>query len=209
MSGDPELLADFDRFLSQFPLLGLEHDAGRQIAEAIRNVRWRNLEPSHWFRGVEAEGSRSPAPEEFFPPDPSRVAIPEQRFNHQGQRVFYLSDSVRGAALECKESGMSGVWVQQFEVAAIQDVLDLSASTTERCLARESAMFCGEVDDSIARPEHLKPEYRVPRFVADCARRRGVRALLVPSTVEGINLVIFCWAPGALAAIGTPQQVSL
>ena len=27
--------------------------------------------------------------------------------------------------------------------------------------------------------------------------------------VEGINLVIFCWAPGALAAIGTPQQVSI
>ncbi len=207
--GGAESLADFDRFLSDLPLLGLDHAAGRQIADAIRESPRKRLEPSNWFRGLEAQDRRPPKPEDFFPPEPAKVAIPEQRFNHQGQRVFYLSDSPRGAALECKESGTSVIWVQQFATAAIPDVLDLARTAGDRCIAGKAATYCGEVDHGVVRPEHLTPQYRVPRFVADCARRYGVRALLVPSTVEGINCVVFRWEAGDLVPVGDPQQISV
>jgi RES domain-containing protein len=208
MSGSPDLLPDFDRFLSEFPLLGLAHDAGRQIADAMRGLPRRRLELSNWFRGIEAADSKRPEPKDFFPPDPARVAIPEQRFNHQGQRVFYLSDSLRGAALECKESATGAIWVQEFAAAPMGDLIDLS-SGTGNSIVREAAIFCGDVDPNIARPEHLQPQYRVPRFVADCARRHGIRALLVPSTVEGVNLVVFCWREDELAPVAEPQRISI
>ena len=45
------------------------------------------------------------------------------------------------------------------------------------------------------------------RFVAECAREAGAHGLLVPSTKEGSNLVLFTWRDQDISAEGEPQQV--
>src|SRR5438309_7902113 len=117
-------LADFHAFLGRFPSLGLAHQLGRDIRDHLREVPLSSLGTSSWYRGVEEKDERgTPGFEDFLPPDPGRVALPEQRFNHQGERVLYLAESVRGAALECSEDSKRSVWTQRMLIGHAEKVL--------------------------------------------------------------------------------------
>jgi RES domain-containing protein len=198
-------LADFHRFLTEFPFLGLADEVGAAIARAVGALPTRDLEERTWFRGL-AVSKGEPSARTFFPPDPRQVMVPEQRFNHQGQRVFYLSDSPRGAALECREKDDERIWVQKFLVPALDGIADLRCSDA---LLAAAATFCGEARDDIQRPPHLQPQYMVPRFVADCVRQAGIRGILVPSVQEGTNLVLFRWNDGDIRPVGAPVKFDL
>ncbi|MCO6416499.1 RES domain-containing protein [Siccirubricoccus sp. KC 17139] len=51
-----------------------------------------------------------------------------------------------------------------------------------------------------------KPEYFVPRFVADAARAVGFRGILYCSTrFKGYNAVLFGWAAGEIRPEGRPS----
>jgi hypothetical protein len=201
-------LADLHAFLGQFPFLGLRHDLGRAIDEQARRLPRITLDERTWFRGMVAEKRKALRSRDFLPPNPRRVTVPEQRFNHQGQRVFYLSNMAKGAALECREDQNDRIFVQEFRVAPLDGILDLCTGPEEN-LPIAAATFCGEVRDDIKRPPHLKPQYMVPRFVADCARQAGARGLLVASVEEGTNLVLFHWEDADIELVGDPLPFSL
>lgn len=197
--------AGFHSFLFRFPSLGLAHELGREIRDNMREQPLISLPARSWYRGVEEKDQRgTPGFEDFLPPDPHSVAVPEQRFNHQGERVFYLAESARGAALECSEEGKT-VWTQRIRIAGADRILDL---TGDPDLVSEAATYSGELE-RLCRPPHLKPEYRVPRFVAECARYAGVNGLLVPSTKEGTNLVLFTWRDEDVSPQGEPQRITV
>lgn len=196
-------LAEFHTFLARYPSLALEHEVGQAIRDQLQRSPVVALDPKSWYHGVEQE--HKPIFRDFLPLDPTQVAVPEQRFNNQGERAFYLSDSSRGAARECANEEAENVWVLRIGVARIEKILDLTGSPT---LLTQAATYCGQ-PEPVCRPPHLKPEYRVPRFVADCARHAGLHGLLVPSTKEGTNLVLFVWRDEDLTPEGEPQQVCL
>jgi RES domain-containing protein len=194
-------------FLAEYPTLGLEHPLGRAIHEQVKQTRPVTLGPSVWFRGLACSASSAPRANDFLPPDPHRIAVPEQRFNHQGQRVFYLSDSARGAALECREEDEREIWVQSFRAGVLGHILDLASAGGDRNgVVVEAATYSGDAEDGIKRPLHLQPQYLVPRFLADCARSAGVAGLLVPSVEEGTNLVLFRWDDRQVRAEGEPEM---
>jgi RES domain-containing protein len=195
-------LAAFHRFLTDLPFLGLADEVGVAIADSVRSLATRSLDQRTWFRGLVVHEGQ-PTARDFFPPDPRQVMVPEQRFNHQGQRVFYLSDSARGAALECREKDDERIWIQEFRVPALDGIADLRCSDA---LLAAAATFCGEAREDIQRPRHLQPQYMVPRFVADCVRQAGIRGFLVPSVQEGTNLVLFRWTDDDVRPVGAPVK---
>ena len=51
-----------------------------------------------------------------------------------------------------------------------------------------------------------KPQYFVPRYIADCARRVGFRGILFDSSRHfGTNLVLFEWGERDIRPIGEPE----
>jgi RES domain-containing protein len=194
-------------FLLKYPTLGLEHPFGRAISERVKQIQTVTLNPGVWFRGLVCR-NRTPDPQDFLPPDPCRIMVPEQRFNHQGQRVFYLSNSERGAALECRddEDDHRNVWIQRLHASTLRNIIDLTSAESNDHVVIEAAMYCADVTDDVKRPSHLQPEYFVPRFLADCARLAGAAGLLVPSVEEGTNLVLFRWDDDQIHAEGKPQR---
>jgi hypothetical protein len=206
--------ADLDAlhcFLREYPTLALAHPLGHAISERLKQIQTVVVESSVWFRGLVCTNG-APDPQDFLPPDPCRIVVPEQRFNHQGQRVFYLSNGERGAALECRDDGDDNrdIWIQRFRTAALSKILDLaSAASGSDQIVIEAATYCGEAPDDIKRPPHLQPEYSVPRFVADCARLASASGLLAPSVEEGTNLVLFQWNDHEVRPEGKPQKFVL
>jgi RES domain-containing protein len=192
---DGRKLDELHLFLVEHPTLGLAHPAGSEISQAIKQIALITLAPGPWFRGLVCKNG-APTPQDFSPPDPRRIVVPEQRFNQQGQRVFYLSNSERGAALECRDASddQRHIWIQRFEIAALEDILDLcSADSASNAVLIEAATYCGDAANGIKRPPDAQPQYLLPRFVADCARLSGAAGLLAPSVEEGTNLVLFRW----------------
>lgn len=164
----------------------------------------QQLASASWFRALDAAKAKG-APElnDFLPPDPDKVQVPEQRFNHQGEAVFYLADTARGAALECDVDDGKPVWVQRIRLAKLERILDL---TGDHSLLKCAAIFCGSKEPNVCRPDDLQPQYRVPRFVAECARHAGACGLLAPSAKSGTNLVLFRWERNDFAVEGGPQK---
>src|SRR5437660_9556261 len=113
-------LADFHAFLYRFPSLGLAHEQGHEIRDHLRQIPLMSLDQRSWYRGIEQK--QKPSFHDFLPPEPQKVELPEQRFNHQGERVFYLAESARGAALECADDQGAIVWVQRIRVAGAEKI---------------------------------------------------------------------------------------
>jgi len=150
------------------------------------------------------------------------LGIPEGRFNHFGQPCWYLADDPNAAASEVTSSEERLAWVQEWKLEQMSKVIDLRAwhAEDERAYDHNGeaidfpllpvALVFG--DHLCARPEKQsswRPEYFVPRFVADAARHAGFSGILFQSTRSfGKNLVIFD-RNALLLPIGTPSLVVL
>ncbi len=66
-------------------------------------------------------------PDDFLPPDPEKIPIPEGRYNHAGQAYWYLANSDCGAAAEVTGQGERLAWIQRFQIDELADVLDVRA----------------------------------------------------------------------------------
>ncbi len=63
--------------------------------------------------------------------------------------------------------------------------------------------------DRLAPPRDSpwKPEYFVPRYIADCAKEAGFRAIRFRSArAFGTNLVVFEWDERLVKAVGEPRS---
>jgi len=144
---------------------------------------------------------------------PPPVTHQEGRFNHYGQRVFYLASARCGARAETVQPRRRAiVWVQHWRVRRFRGLLDLAGAVRPPEATGAPLLTAGlnAVFDWL-RPDPespWKPEYFVPRFVADTARAAGFRGILHCSTAfEAYNAVLFAWTRREIAPEGEPEIV--
>jgi hypothetical protein len=217
-----ERLFEFTNFLRSNPYLGALHPIGKRIVKEIGTLAGTSITNQNWFRARRVDSPIPMTIDELRPPDPKRHTIPEGRFNHFGQACWYLADDPTVAAAEATSSKDRLTWVQEWKLEMVSNVLDLRAWQAEDDRAYDCegepidfpflpiALIFG--DYLSARPERessWRPEYFVPRFVADAARRAGFSGIWFRSTrYFGENLVLFD-ARIQLVPVGTPNLVRL
>jgi hypothetical protein len=207
-----EKLSTFSEFLEKYPYLGLKdpRGIGHQIMKAIKGWPASKLEPRPWYRArMINDESRVFRSSEMCAPDPEKVFIREGRYNHTGQSFLYLSDSRETAFLEIRQANENVCAMQKFRGTETINVVNLRHD------------YFGEIDPDadflavaliynhslVHRPKHTsswKPEYFVPRFVADCARLKGYDGIWFSSTARslGENLVVFPEKISAFKLVG-------
>ncbi|HEV2147429.1 MAG TPA: RES family NAD+ phosphorylase [Longimicrobiaceae bacterium] len=205
---------DFAAHLRRFPYLGLNHPIGRKISSTIRDFPKTGLGAQSWCRARRPDGARVFGPMDLNPPPP-RHAHAEGRFNHYGQSVFYLAESEQAALQETlnADAGEGFAWVQQFDLPVLQDILDLRTSFFAAKTLDLPILALGLIHSHLPQlvPEKdsaWKPEYFVPRFIADCARAQGFRGIIFNSQRHyEVNLVLFSWGDLKITPTGEPKLV--
>jgi hypothetical protein len=195
-----EELVQFRDFLVKHPMLGAEHPFGRMLGKAVSRAKKTRLEPKSWFRATKNTS------ETVLGPRSRERAARAYRFNQIGQVAWYLGKDAHTAAVEALREPKSKVplAIQKIEILDAVPVLDLRLplwgdNPTESWILGEviARRFISErTDDS----DESRPQYRVPQFIADLARRYGFRGILYDSTrpsaynnpeAWGTNLVLF------------------
>jgi hypothetical protein len=199
--------------LEKYPYLGITHDIGAEINATVASFPQRDIEKRTGFK-ARARTALIKSSKDMYPPDPAAVKIPEGRFNHFGQRVFYLANSEAGAAKEGLEEP-GEVWLQKFRIEKATKILDLTVDPVEEPEARNNLLtfglvYGGELHTFVERQKGWKPEYFVPRFIADCARKEGFNGIKYKSSRHYLeNLVLFFWEEESVKPLGKPYIYSL
>jgi hypothetical protein len=195
-----EELVYFRNFLVQHPMLGAEHPFGRMLAKAVSHAKKTRLEPKPWFRAT------TNTSETVLGPRSRERAARAYRFNQIGQVAWYLGKDAQTAAVEALREPKFKVplAIQKIEILEAVPVFDLrlplwGGNPTESWILSEviARRFISEPTDD---RDESRPQYRVPQFIADLARRYGFRGILYDSTrpsaynnpeAWGTNLVLF------------------
>jgi len=201
---------DFQSHLERWPYLGLKHPIGKKILKQITDFPLVTIRDAVWYQARIPKGGSSMDVTELQPPDPARVVIPEGRYNHFGQRVFYLAKSAEAAAIETLEGQAGIAWTLGFRIKHIELILDLEPEAgfpdTSLGLLAFGLTYGGHLDRDVKRDQGWKPEYFVPRFIADCARMSGFNGIKFSSARSWqSNLVLFSWNDSSVKEIGSPR----
>ena len=199
---DPQLiqeLAAFHRFLSMYPYLGLGDPigTGQKIRMAIQSRPRQILEPRVWFRTRRLNEGRLFTSEEMGSPDPQKVSIREGRYNHAGQSFLYLASDEETALSEISNWGDERQCaMQKFRATESIVVLDLRHDDRKIDLNTNlllvAVIYNGYLELVPDQGTSWRPEYFVPRFLADCARLEGYEGIWFSSVWDfGENLVVF------------------
>lgn len=198
-------LLKFQSYLRDYPYLGAGHPVGRRILKEIGSFPAQQLIGRTWFRARRVASGRRVTTADMFPPDPSRISIPEGRYNHAGQAYWYLASTPEAASAEAAGPSEELAWVQSFKIEALVKILDVRAweAEDERFLDEEgnprevpliavALVFTDQLVEWVARDAPQKAAYNVPRFVADAARKAGFEGILFRSPRHfDDNLVLF------------------
>jgi hypothetical protein len=198
----------FAAHLAAYPYLGAAHAVGKEILNTLAKFPRITLPAAQWWRARKADGARVFTLADLQPP-PSREATAEGRFNHYGQAVFYLGGTQRAALREIIDiDGVDRVaWLQEFSFGEIQNILDLRIKdwTEELAPPLIAVGLTWEYISAAPSTTAWKPEYLVPRFIADGARHAGYRGVIFNSAKHSDdNLVLFTWNDLTVAPVGEP-----
>ena len=192
-------LVRFRGFLVKHPMLGAEHPFGRMLGKAVSRAKKTRLAPTPWFRATKD------TTETLLGPRSRECTARAYRFNQIGQVAWYLGKDAQTAAVEVLREPKSKVplAIQRIGILETVPVLDLRVplwgdNPTESWILSEviARRFISETTDD----DDSRPQYRVPQFIADLARRYGFRGILYDSTrpsaynnpeAWGTNLVLF------------------
>lgn len=142
------------------------------------------------------------------------VKIAEGRFNHYGQRVFYLANSAEGAAYESLEKP-GDVWIQKFRIKKAINILDLTVDPVREEIQSSNllnfGLLFGEfLSVPVERNEGWKPDYFIPRFIADCAKKAGFNGIKYRSSrYRKQNLILFIWQDDEIEPIDNPYKFKI
>lgn len=211
-----EELFDFNGFLHRFPLLGATHPFGKKILREMRKSPRVPIHKPHWFRArVKKEHGFCLTQSE---------KVPDQRYNSSGQARWYFTDNPEAAVTEVTKEDTA--WVQRFDVGSLTGLLDLRSwqADDERATDEEgdyhsphglliTSLVYGDLltqrHHSNDETRRWKPEYLVPRFVAETAAACGFCGIICGCVrFPGENLIVFNpkWSPKML---GEPVSVTL
>jgi hypothetical protein len=148
----------------------------------------------------------------MWAPDPRVDRIPQGRYNHEGQSVLYLSENLETAVAEVFDrpgaEPTGTVAVQGFDLLSLERVLDVRGTPT-RSLLYSALVYEGHLSRPVEHSSSWKPEYFVPRFVADLARLKGFSGIIYRTSkvfsAMGLNLVVFSPQQEHFRPRGTPR----
>jgi hypothetical protein len=201
---------DLYGFLEKYPYLGAHHKLGRQILTQLSKLPRTEIQNEKWYRARNIVDGRQLSCADMYPPKPEEKEIPEGRYNHFGQRAFYMASTSDGALREVLKANERVAWVQEFKVASASNVLNLIPEQGEDppeglTILTFAMMYGGVLSQPVARSEGWKPEYFIPRFVADCAKSHGFEAIkFLSSWVYHSNLVLFACNSENVVPVGQP-----
>lgn len=190
-------LGRFNQFLSMYPYLGLgdPDGTGIRIRDAITKQTRRVLEAKPWFRARRLKPGVIFTSEDMTAPDPTKVQ--EGRYNHAGQSFLYLADDPETALCEINQWGNeTKCAMQKYKTTEDLHVLDLHHDDRELNLSTDllliAVIYNGYLENIPEQDTSWKPEYFVPRFLANCARLEGFEAIWFSSVWDfGENLAVF------------------
>ena len=174
-------LDEFHRFLLAYPTLGGIHPTGRQLERAVSAAPVFALAPKRWFRARRHDGTDLVSAD-FQPPDPTIVSLSAGRFNGAGQFGYYLAEARDTAAIEVLGARILGesIWITPVDLTAPLQVLNLTIQTigdiTGLPQLLTSLVYLGALSDY--GEDSSLPQYRVPQFLADLARKRQLDGIL-------------------------------
>ncbi|HEX8243176.1 MAG TPA: RES family NAD+ phosphorylase [Longimicrobium sp.] len=204
----------FDEYLTKYPMLGIKHGFGRKIQRLIGSGGIRRTTVSGtYYRVRRMKDGKVYGPGDLGAP---RLGVPgDGRYNHAGQPALYLGRTRETALRETLDEPAGSpemVWLQQFELDEIPEVLDLTGSwwglgpMTDPVIV--AILATGVLDRAADRATKWKPEHFIPRFVGDCAREAGYPGIEYTSTRGGyVNLVLFDPGHPAVRTSGEPAAV--
>jgi hypothetical protein len=207
-----EQYKQFHQYLEQFPMLGLQNQLGGELFREVANFPKITIENRIGFRARRGDAEVKTS-DDMMPP-PIEVGISEGRYNHFGQRVFYIANSENGAANEVLEAE-GVVWMQKFKIIKVNNILDVTLGSFEELyssypLLSFGILFAELLNDRVERKQGWKPEYFIPRFIADCVKFYGFTGIKYKSTrwLED-NLVLFDWTDDEVVPDKSPYRYTL
>ena len=208
---DHPRVLDFTKWLEEHPYLGSSHEVGKEILDTIAKYPRTNLSEGLWWRAQCIRSGRSPSVQRMGPnPNPPKT---EGRYNHHGQRVFYLASVAEAAVTEAGDCSDGKIWLQKFRVRGFEDILDLRTQRSEQHFGDETVplIAAGIVwTQATMAPADVdsewKPQYFLPRYIADCAQSQGFRGVVFDSKRHSAtNLVMFQWTDEEVTPEGEPS----
>jgi hypothetical protein len=203
---------ELQQYLELYPSLALKTRLGRKLFKEITCGTTATTPIfGTWYRARTVNG-------QVFSSDDMGAAptgkADSGRYHYAGQSVLYLADSDTTAVHEVladpnRKAGL--VWIQQFEIGRIENLLDLRSdwdllgpsTNTALVAALSSKLFEQKVED---RSNKWKPQYFVTQFIADCARLAGYKGIRYNSTRSfGDNVVLFVWDASQINPTQRPQ----
>ncbi|MCK4914411.1 MAG: RES family NAD+ phosphorylase [Planctomycetes bacterium] len=191
---------EFENFMKLYPYLGLEHEIGKEILADISKFKKITIKEQIYYRARRIEGDMEFAYKDMWPPDPEQVEIPEGRFNHFGQSYFYLGSTDKVAAKETLTADEKQVRMQKFKIHQLENILDMTSESylhqPEAIPALAASIIHNRLFLDRPRLKGWKPEYFIPRFIADVAKYKGFSGILYDSARDyskDKNLVL--WKP--------------
>lgn len=202
---------DLHDFLMEYPSLSLQHRLGRELFKALADLPRIEIGMGIYFCARKVTSSAPPTLESFNPPV---CGASEGQFHNAGQVAFALADSETAAAREILTAEESVAWVQKYQLARGKGLLDLSrhlddspSSLIEHLVYGLSYRGAPQSGAHFASDETI---FRVPRFIADCARMHGFNGIRTKSRKHFDNhLILFSWPAEALEVLGTPFLLDL
>jgi hypothetical protein len=205
-------LDSFQSHLKQYPSLSLSHPLGRKIQKEISSGNLPACKVSgSFFRARLVKGSNVFDAEDMGAP-PTGVSL-DGRYHHAGQSVLYIGKDEEVAINEILEPDVEKalVWVQEYEIAEIDKILDLR-SNEEKITTFTSPLLIAilskrALEKKVKDPKRTwKPQYFITRFISDCSRASGFNGIRYSSTrCYGENIILFYPEKIEFKKIGKPK----
>lgn len=191
-------LCEFHEFLAKYPSLGARHPVGQKLLQDAPDYPRTMINQERWLRARRkpADGHDLTTDEMWLPPP--LIAVPQGRFNYEGQRVLYPSNDLRTSAIEVfARDGMleeGDFFVQEYDLQNLTHILDIHGQGASMVFA--ALLYERHLTTPVDHSGTWKPEYFVPRFVADIARTKNLNGIRYQTShilwdALGMNLVLF------------------
>lgn len=185
--------------LTNFPMLALENPVAQKVHKIIPEFpTFTLLEDTVLFRARVLENINPYKDIEMWNPPVEKVHVYEGRYNHYGQSYLYLASNVKTAMKETTPIWHRACSIAEFQVAKKLELLDLRLEQMDESKYEQDAIMVHYMliyRGALARKTKnifYKPEYAVPRFVADVAKMYGFEGIIFNSTKDnGENIVLF------------------
>lgn len=182
---------DFLKFLENETIgAAKDHPLAKELLISLKKAYNIEANGMQWFRARHIDNVDQPNSTDLLaPPSHLRHSIPEGRYNDLQEIHFYVSNTFKGAAREIyKRSGNKTIWVQQFDLPSVSNILKLTIF--DSVVANDEILLylilSGILDGIVVK------EYKFTRLLKELAKELKINGILYSQDeFRYINLVLF------------------